>query len=275
MVSGTHGYPLLGEQVGDIGVVHAVDDEAGQRRLRCPQYSHALTVSQAAQQMLVQAGFVGFDSLGVEAGQIIQGRPQAYHPGDWRRTRLEPQRRRAEAGALVLGQLHHLATELPMAQQLQRPSVAVQHANPIRAVQLVAGEHIEVAAQLLHIVAAMHHALGTVDHGQRALCAGMGKQGRQRLPGTQYVGQLADGEHPGARAYQLQCLVQVDAAKGIQRQYHQAQVAPACQLLPGQQVGMVLQRADGNFVTGFEAVLKAVGQQIQGRGGTVSEHDLP
>ncbi|MNV82910.1 hypothetical protein D3C71_1766790 [compost metagenome] len=111
-------------------------------------------------------------------------------------------------------------------------------------------------------MAAMHHALGTVDHGQRALGAGMGQQRRQRLPGTQYVGQLAHRQHPGARADQLQRLVQVDAAMGIQRQHHQAQVAPARQLLPGQQVGMVFQRADGNFVTGLVAVFQPIGQQV-------------
>ncbi len=81
-------------------------------------------------------------------------------------------------------------------------------------------------------MAAMHHALGTVDHGQRALRTGMGQQCRQRLPGAQHVGQLAHRQHPSARADQLQRLVQVDAAIGIQRQHYKAQVAPARQLLP-------------------------------------------
>ncbi|MNJ70480.1 hypothetical protein D3C77_669430 [compost metagenome] len=72
--------------------------------------------------------------------------------------------------------MHHLAAELPVVQQFQYLAAAVQHTDAFRAVQLVAGEHIEVAAQLLHIMAAMHHALGTVDHGQRALGAGVGQQ---------------------------------------------------------------------------------------------------
>ncbi|MNF00368.1 hypothetical protein D3C80_1991890 [compost metagenome] len=98
----------------------------------------------------------------------------------------------------------------------------------------MAGEHVEVTAQLLHIVAPVHHTLGAIDHGQRALRASMGEQSWQRLPGAQHIGQLADGKHARARANQLQGLVEVDAAMRVHWQHDQTHVAPLRQLLPGQ-----------------------------------------
>ncbi|MNC78283.1 hypothetical protein D3C75_1304530 [compost metagenome] len=62
-----------------------------------------------------------------------------------------------------------------MAQQFQRLRTAIQYADAFRAIQLVAGEYIKITAQLLHIVAAMHHALSAIDHSQRPLGAGMGE----------------------------------------------------------------------------------------------------
>ncbi|MNR13453.1 hypothetical protein D3C85_1298600 [compost metagenome] len=68
--------------------------------------------------------------------------------------------------------------------------------------------------------------------------------------------------------------VEVDQAAAVQWQHHQLESAALCQLLPGQQVGVVLQGANGNFVTGLEQRLKPIGEQVQGRGGAMGEDDL-
>ena len=147
-----------------------------------------------------------------------------------------------------------------MAQQRHGLLPAIQHADTVGAVQFVAGEYVEVAAQLLHVMPAMHHALGAIDHGECTLGLGVCQQRGQGLPGTKHVGQLADGEQSGTWADHLQGPVQVDKAVFIHRQHHQAQLPTLCQLLPGQQVGMVFQGADGDFVSGLEAVLQAIGE---------------
>lgn len=36
-MTGAHGNPLLGEQVGQVGIVHALDDKAGQCQLGVPE----------------------------------------------------------------------------------------------------------------------------------------------------------------------------------------------------------------------------------------------
>lgn len=102
----------------------------------------------------------------------------------------------------------------------------------------------------------MDHALGAVDHGQGIVCLGQGQQLRQRLPGTEHIGQLADGQQPGARADQAGRGVEIDQAVVVQWQDHQVEAATVCQLLPGQQVGVMLQGADDDFIARVELVFR-------------------
>ncbi|MNV84073.1 hypothetical protein D3C71_1779230 [compost metagenome] len=106
--------------MGDIGVVYAFDDKTGQGRLWRAEHAHTFPVSQATQQVLVQAGLMPFDGVGIEIGEVIERRAKADDAGNRRRTGLETQRCRAETGAVIIGQLHHLAAKLPVAQQLKR-----------------------------------------------------------------------------------------------------------------------------------------------------------
>ncbi|MNE91939.1 hypothetical protein D3C80_1896110 [compost metagenome] len=89
---------------------------------------------------------------------------------------------------MVIGLLHHFAAELPMTQVAEGFGTAKQHAQPIGAVELVAGKHVKVATQCLDVVAAMDHTLGAVDHRQCALGLGQCQQGRHRLPGAEHIG---------------------------------------------------------------------------------------
>ncbi len=103
----------------------------------------------------------------------------------------------------------------------------------------------------------MNAALGAVDHAQRALCAGQLNQLGQRLPAAQYVGQLADREQATARADQRGGLLQVDLAcvRSSGRIPPGFSLRRCAQLLPGQQVGVVFQRADDDFVAGAAAAV--------------------
>ncbi|MNF96552.1 hypothetical protein D3C84_793460 [compost metagenome] len=212
----------------------------------------------------MQTSFVFTDCVRVESGQVVEAGAQADHAGDWRGTGFKAQRRRAEAGLVIVSQLDHLSAELPVAQACQRFTAAVEHANAVWAIQLVAGEHIEVASQLLHVLTAMHDTLGTVDYRQRPLGMCVGQQRSQRLPGAEHVGQLAHCQQSGARAGQLQGNFEIDQTAVVQGQNYQFEAAALGQLLPRQQIGVVFQRADGDFITGFEQALKPIGQQVQG-----------
>ncbi|MCY1529706.1 hypothetical protein D9M68_648660 [compost metagenome] len=273
-MAGAHGDALLGEQVRQVGVVHAVDAEAGQGQLGFAKQAYAVPRAESRQQLGMEGRLMAGDGGGVEAGQIVQRRAQADHRGDGRGAGLEAERGAVEVRRLVGGGVDHLTTELPMFQACQGLAAAVEHADAVRAVELVAGKGVEVAAQGLHIMAAMHRALGAVHHRQRAPGPGQRQQLGQRLPAAEYVGQLAHGEQPRARADQPAGLFQVDQAAIVERQHHQFQLPAQGQLLPWQQVGVVFQGADDDLVTGLEQVLQAVGEQVDGFGGAAGEEDF-
>ena len=120
--------------------------------------------------------------------EISEAGAQAKHAGDRWRAGLETQWCRAEAGLLVIAALHHLTAKLPRLQTRQGIAAAIEYADAVRAIQLVAGKYIEVAAQRLHVGLAVHGALGAIDRRQCALRFGQRQQGRQRQPAAEHVG---------------------------------------------------------------------------------------
>ena len=157
--------------------MHALHHKTHQRHLRRSQHAHAIACLKPTQQVVMQGGFVGDHRRGIQRAQVIQARAQADHAGNRWGAGFKAQRRGAKAGAVVVGLLHHLAAELPVAQVVQGLITAIQHADAVRAVEFVAGEHVEVAAQGLYVVAAMDDALGAVHHREGAMCLGQRQQG--------------------------------------------------------------------------------------------------
>ena len=109
----------------------------------------------------------------------------------------------------------------------------------------------------------MHRTLRAVDNAECALRTCQGQQLGKRLPAAKHVGQLRERQQAGARADQPSRLLQIDAAGVIQRQYHQLEIAALGQLLPGQQIGVVLQRADDDLLARLQQMLQTIGQQVE------------
>ena len=187
-MAAAHGDALLGEQVGQVGAVYPVHGEAGQGQLRRPDQADTCACAQAGEQLGVQRGFVRRHGGLIEAGEVVQRRAQSDDRGDRRSPGLEAQRRRAEGRALIVGLQHHFAAELPVAQLRQGLAATIEQADAVRAIELVPGADIEVAAQRLHILATVHGALGAIHHAQCALGAGQVDQPGDRLLPAQHVG---------------------------------------------------------------------------------------
>ncbi|MNQ96699.1 hypothetical protein D3C85_1123150 [compost metagenome] len=251
-MAGAYRDALLGQQMRQIRVMHTLDGKTGQCQLRLAQQANAVACRQTFEQIVVQCGFVIVHGVLIETGEIVQRCSKTNDTGDWRCSRLETQRCRAKACVVVIGVQHHFTAELPRPQLLQRVVAPEQYAQPIGAVEFVAGKYIKVATQSLYVMAAMDHALRAVNHGQSVVRLGHRQQRGQRLPGANHVGQLADSQQARARADQTCSNFKVDHAVGIQWQDHQLQVATVRQLLPWQQVGVMLQGADDNLIARVE-----------------------
>ena len=73
-------------------------------------------------------------------------------------------------------------------------SRAPERADPGRAVELVAGEGVEVDAELGDVERQLRRRLGAVDEHQRAGVVGAGGDLGDRVLGAEHVGDVGDGD---------------------------------------------------------------------------------
>ncbi|KTC42848.1 hypothetical protein AO269_26915, partial [Pseudomonas putida] len=64
--------------------MHALNEKAGQRHLRCAEQLNATARAQPCQQLCMQGCLVFGDRLRIQAAQVIQSRAQADDAGDGR-----------------------------------------------------------------------------------------------------------------------------------------------------------------------------------------------
>src|SRR5690606_16632105 len=143
VASATHGDALFGQQMRQIAMMNAVDGKAGQRRLGLAQKLYAGTGNQAGQQLFVKFMLMSGYGCGVQPRQVIQGRAKADHGADGWGPGLETQWRGVEFGALEVRYPDHFAAVLPVVELEQGFAAAIQCADPLGSIELVAGEYIE------------------------------------------------------------------------------------------------------------------------------------
>ena len=87
----------------------------------------------------------------------------------------------------------HLAAALIGPHGLEMLLLAVEHADAGRAVELVAGEGVEIAIEVLHVDREMHRALRAVDqHGDAAVMRDAHHL-LDRHDGAEHVRHMSDG----------------------------------------------------------------------------------
>ena len=150
-----------------------------------------------------------------------------------------------------------------------------QHADPGRPVQLVAGEHVEVRTQRLHVDRPVHHSLGPVQQQLRPGCMCQGRDPRRRRHRAQHVGHVRDRDqaHPSVRQQRLERR-HVELAGIGHRRHPQFDPAPVAQHLPGHDVGVVLHLGDQHRLVRPQQRAVAVRDQVDGAGRAAGEHDL-
>src|SRR5512147_2071771 len=103
------------------------------------------------------------DALAPDALDIIDRRAEPDRLHDGRRACFEAVWRRRIGDALGGHRANHLAAALIGPHGLEQLLLAVEHADAGGAVELVAGESVEVAIEILHVDREMHRALRAID----------------------------------------------------------------------------------------------------------------
>ena len=170
----------------------------------------------------------------------------------------------------------HVAAALEGRHGPQQVGLAVEHADPARAVDLVAGEDEEIAIERLDVDLPVRRGLASrrSARGAPAACASADDVGDRR-DRAERVGGMRDSHKLRARAQQPLVLLKNELAGIVDRHDLENDAEAVTQDLPGHDVRMVLQPGDHDLVAGLEvAGTQAVGHQIDGRGGIAREDDL-
>ena len=273
-MAGAHRHALLVQQGAHVRRVGAVQQEGEHTHLGGGVADDFQAVegprlfAGGGQQRVLVGGQGGAVLLLQPAG----GGAQADHAGDIGRARLE------FVGQLIPGALFkahcldHLAAGLERRHCIEQLAAAEQHAHAGGAEHLVAGKRVEITADLLHVHRVVAHRLGAVHQGPGAGFAGRLDQFRHRGHRAQAVGHLGQRHDAGALAEQLVEGVGVDAAVLAQRRHLKRGAGALAHLLPGHDIGVVLQRGDQNLVAGLQPfAAQALRHQVDAFGGALGE----
>lgn len=141
----------------------------------------------------------------------------------------------------------------------------------------MAGKGGEVDIESMEVNRSVRHRLASIEHGQRANRLGPGHQLRYRGVCTGHI-RVMRYRNDFDPFIELQ-RIQVDAAIVGDAVPAQRSAGPAGQLLPRNQVRVMLQLGGDDDITGSDRALEArvaqyVGHQVDGFGGVLGEHQL-
>ena len=277
MVADPHRHIVLVEHGADIVRVHPLDIEGKHAEPPLPARHHVDARDArhevdgvAGQRLLVVA-----DRLAADLLDEIDGQPQPDRAGDVRGAGLEAVRRLLEVGVVDLDIEDHAAAGLPGRHRLQHIVAAVQHAGAGRAISLVPGEQVEIAAERPHVDRHPRHRLAAVDQHLGALGVRQFDDALDRQPRAGHVGDMRHRDDAGAgRQHRLEG-AEVELAGIVGRGHQQFRADPVAQYLPRHDVRVVLDIADDDLVAGFQVRrAPALGHQVDRLGGAAQKNDL-
>jgi len=215
------------------------------------------------------------DRMHADPLHVLQGRGQTHGVGDVAGTGLEALGRILVKVALKGDVADHVAAPLPGGHGTQQIPLGVENADAGGSVDLVTREHIEIHVQGLHIHRRVGNALGSVQQDQGTMPMGDRDHllnGRDRAQG---IGDLGEGDQLRAGVEQMLVRFQ-DHLAGV---IHWGDPQPGSllmgQLLPGHDVGVMLEMGEHDLIARLDGVpTPGLRYQIDRLGGAPEEHDL-
>ena len=160
-------------------------------------------------------------------------------------------------GRQVLGLLHgdrrdHRAAGEERGQRVEQVAAAVEHADAGRREHLVTGEHGEVDVERAHVERQVRRRLAGVEHHERADGVGAGDEQLDRVHRAQHVRHVGERDDSGALADELVELVEAQRSVVVDRDEAQRRTGAGRELLPRDEVGVVLDLGHHDLVARAE-----------------------
>ena len=216
------------------------------------------------------------DRLEPGSRDVVDGGREPHRLGDRLRARLELRRHLAPRRLLGAHRSDHVAPEverLHLLQQLQSPP---ERADARRPAQLVRREREEVAPERLHVDRPVRRRLSCVDDHDRALLVRPRDELLDGIDGAQRVGDEVRGDdlHVPLARERVQP-AEVELALVVERDQLEAGARPVGDVLPRNEVRVVLELGDDDEVAGPEVhEPPGVGDEVQPLGRVPREDDL-
>ena len=175
------------------------------------------TVRSTFERIFQKPMLIGGDIGHADSLEIIDRRAEPDRIGDGAGAGLEFLRRILEHALPEGHVLDHAAAALPWRHRFQLLGLAVENADAGRAEHLVAGQHVEIGAERLHVDRHVAHGLGAVDQHARAVAMRHLDHVARGRDGAERVGDMGEGDDARLRIEQCLIFVEQDVATVVDR----------------------------------------------------------
>ena len=244
--------------------------------LRGTEQCQARHLGEARGGVVDQGAFMRLDRRHADGGDVVDRRMQADRFDDGGRAGLELRGHRRPFGFLEGDVADHVAATEHRRHAVKQFKPRPQHADAGRAVQLVAGEAVEVATDRLHIDAPVHRGLRAVEQHLRTMRVGERDDAFDRRNGAEHVRHMRDGDEADLAIGKLGLkVVHVEFAAVGDAADAKFVALVVAQHLPRDDVGVVFKFADQHRLAGLHhAAAPAMGDEVHRLGAVAGEDDL-
>ena len=158
--------------------------------------------------------------------------------------------RRKVLGAVERDRGDHGAAGEEGRQRVQQLSAPVQRADAGGSEHLVAGEHGEVDIERVEVEGQVRRGLAGVEHDEGADRVRQLDERRDGVDRAEHVGHVGERDHLGARADDLGRLIEPQLTVVVEADDPEGGTGARGELLPGNEVGVVLRLGDDDLVAG-------------------------
>ncbi|VXA92680.1 hypothetical protein MICRO8M_10065 [Microbacterium sp. 8M] len=265
-----HGDTAGIEELPDVVRVHPVDDEGLQRHALSPARGAEQAHSVDRAETLVDPAFelllVRVHGIHAESVEVAHRGGERDRLGHRLGARLEALRRRQELGALERDARDHRTTGEERRQCGEHLASPVETADAVGPLHLVAGEHGEVDAEGGQVERQVRGRLARVEHGERADFACERDDLGDRVDDAEHVGDVREGDDARAGSDDLGRVIEIEGAVIADPDHAQDGACAGRELLPGDDVRVVLGLGHDELVAGLQGEAGALRSSAAGGG---------
>ncbi len=237
--------------------------------------AHAGDFLQTARGVGGQLVLVGGDAVHAEGRDVIQRLSQTCGADVVGRAGFELEGQLVERSALEGDVLNHFAAALIGGQAVEPVFLAVEYADACGAVDLVAGENVEIGIERLYVDGHVGDALGAVHQHGDAVGVGSGNHFLNRIDGAEDVADVRHADNAGAFGEEPSVFIGQQLAAVVHGDDAELDAFAHLQQLPGDDVAVVLHGGDDDLVAlAKESFAEAGGEQVDALCGAAGENDF-